>query len=289
MSRVSISPSPSINVFYAHHPLKVICDSGATSSLIRYSVVVRCNIPMRPTVHTASQADGTSKMKPKGEISVTVTKGSLHFKLEAVVVEELDCEILGGMPFLKSNCIVLDIPNDKLTVQGKYDIPYTCSNSIKQAVPGKSNGIQSFLLKATKPSVLWPDDYVELEAPSDFSDGDIVAIEPRTDSDMSSWVQPTVTTVVSNSVRLPNLSDQPVVIKKHQHLVQVHRTSRPSTASHPSLPVHSKSVTPAAISPSNFSKNISIDPSNVLSADEQKAFHQLHSRYDNVFNPRIGV
>lgn len=287
MSRVSIFPSPTINVFYAHHPLKVICDSGATSSLIRYSVVVRCNMPMKPTVHTASQADGTSKMKPMGEISITVTKGCFHFKLEAVVVEDLDCDILGGMPFLKTNCIVLDIPNDKLTVQGKYEIPYTCTETTKQTVPVKSSSIQSYLLKASKPSVVWPDEYVELEAPQDFSDGDIIALEPRMDSNMSSWVQPTVTTVVSSTVRLPNLTDQPVVIKKHQHLVQVHRATTPSLVSHPSSPVRSKSVTPALSS--NFSKHVTIDPSNVLSADEQRAFHQLHSRYDNVFNPRIGA
>jgi hypothetical protein len=203
VSRVSIVPSPVINVFYAHHPLKVVCDSGATSSLIHYSVVVRCNIPMRPTNHTASQADGISKMKPKGEITTTLTRGCLHFKLEAVVVEELDCDILGGMPFLKVNEIVLDAPRDKIIVQGKHGISYT-GNRVPKKPPGVGHS-QTFLLRANERAVIWPGDYVQLEVPDNLHDGEVVAVEPRLDSS-NEWVTPIVTTSVCGRVRIPNLT-----------------------------------------------------------------------------------
>ena len=42
-------------------------------------------MPILHTLHTASQADGKTKMSACGEIHVTITKGSLSFMLEAVV------------------------------------------------------------------------------------------------------------------------------------------------------------------------------------------------------------
>ena len=62
-------------------------------------------------------------MSACGEIHVTITKGSLSFMLEAVVVKELDCEILAGVLFMRTNKISFDIPNNQITI-GKQHIPY---------------------------------------------------------------------------------------------------------------------------------------------------------------------
>ena len=57
------------------------------------------NTNRAPTSHTASQADGKSKLKAIGEVHVTLTRGSMKLHLETVVVKELDSPILAGMPF----------------------------------------------------------------------------------------------------------------------------------------------------------------------------------------------
>ena len=56
--RVATSPSPTLTVFYEHHPIVITCDSGATSSLIRLSCAQTLGIPIKPTRHCANQADG---------------------------------------------------------------------------------------------------------------------------------------------------------------------------------------------------------------------------------------
>ena len=51
-------------------------------------------MPIHPTTQLASQADGKTKLTMCGEVHVKLSRGDLHFSLEAVVVPELDCDIL---------------------------------------------------------------------------------------------------------------------------------------------------------------------------------------------------
>ena len=98
---MDIAKSPVFHMFYAHHPIAITCDSGATSSLIRYSLAVKLGMDILNTTHTASQADGKTKMTIRGEVHVTFTRNDMKFLLEAIAVEELDCEVLAGVPFMK--------------------------------------------------------------------------------------------------------------------------------------------------------------------------------------------
>ncbi len=60
--RVDTSKSPFLHMFYSHHPIKVTCDSGATSSLIKHSLAVKLGMNISPTQHAANQADGKTKI-----------------------------------------------------------------------------------------------------------------------------------------------------------------------------------------------------------------------------------
>ena len=62
IQRVQTDISPNFKAFYGHHPVTVICDSGATSSLIKHSFAVTNHIPISQTMHSASQADGKTKL-----------------------------------------------------------------------------------------------------------------------------------------------------------------------------------------------------------------------------------
>jgi hypothetical protein len=270
-------------VFYGHHPLQLVCDSGASASIIHQSIVTQCQIPMRQTPHKAKQADGVSKLKPVGEVSFTVTRGSLTFFIEAIVVEELDCRILAGMPFFKTNKIVIDIPNDLLTVDGKHKISYKKRENRRYQT---SNKDKSYLVRADRSSVIWPGDYVELQVPEDVDDGDMIAIEPRMDSGLACWIQPSVTTVVGSFIRIPNTQSAPAEVKRHQHLVQIHRTSSPTIDLSFTSPANvnlSKTLPKSSL----FSEKSMVDPDDILSSSECRAFNELHARYDNFFNPQI--
>ena len=94
----------------AHHPIRVLCDSGAESSLIKLSVAVKLGLEIKPTVHSANQADGKSRLTTCGEAHLSFTRGDITLPMEAIILEELGCDVIGGAPFLEQNQIVLEMP-----------------------------------------------------------------------------------------------------------------------------------------------------------------------------------
>lgn len=236
-------------------------------------------MPIHPTSHMANQADGKTKMSPTGEVHVTLNRGSFTFTLQAVVVQDLDCDILGGGPFLKFNGIVLDMPCDRIIIQNKetihYSSPIKCHPQIRR----------SNILKPSQKQVLYPGEYIELD--THFPEHMPIAIEPRSDSDHCSWIQPAITTSVCGRVRIPNLTDDIVTVKKHDHLAQIHLTATPNDLR---LNVIPDNIAPASIKVTKahvkHSEPILLDPQ--LSSMHIQTFNELHSRYDSVFNRDIG-
>ena len=162
INRVNIASSPSFSAFYNHYPATLTCDSGATSSLIRHSFALKCNMPISPTTHTASQADGKTKLTPCGEVHITLSRGAVKLPLDALVVKELDTDVLVGMPFMKANNIRLDIANDKISL-GKETIHYKLKSLICSA--SRICRSQSFLLRASAQSVVLPGEFLQVKSP----------------------------------------------------------------------------------------------------------------------------
>ena len=79
-------------------------------------------MPISPTSHFASQADGKIHIRAFGEVKLA--RGPLSFSLQAIVVSELDCNILAGLPFMRDNDIQLDVPRNCIIIQGKHKISY---------------------------------------------------------------------------------------------------------------------------------------------------------------------
>ena len=287
ISKIATSPSPILSTFYCHHPLALTLDTGATSSLIRLSVATKLDMKILPTNHTGFQADGKTRLRICGEIHETVTRNDLSFMLQAVVVEELDCDVLAGNPFMEENDIVPDPPRKQIIIQNRHFIPYSAGTSKK--LPLQVRRTQSFLLRSQKNQVVLPGDFIELQSPTNMEDNTIIAIEPRCDTGDNTWIQPLLSRSVAGVVRIPNLSHEPVSVGKHRHLAQAHYTAVASEVS-PTLNgvVHCNEVKQPARSHDHHSSDIKLDPDHQLSTSELRAFNKLHDRYDNVFNKRIG-
>ncbi len=211
IQRVDTSVSPILGMFYAHHPVRVTCDSEAISSLMKLSLATMLGLKINPTKHSANQADGRTKMCIKGEVHTHLTRNDLTFSLQALVVEQLDCDVLTGVPFMKQNNIVLDLPNDRVIIANKHFVPYgpTDAHGKEHSSIRLSN---SFLLRAKTSQVLLPGEFVELTSPT--PDDELVALEPRYDISNNSWIQPTISTPVGGVIRIPNTSKYPISIKK---------------------------------------------------------------------------
>ncbi len=232
-------------------------------------------------------------MEACGETNIIVTRGSLSLQLQAVVVKDLDCDILAGVPFMKLNNIVLDLPGEAIVISNKR-ISYSSPQPDLHSANIRRS--QSFLLRPTRKEVILPGEYIELKTPTTLDD-ETVAIEPRYDSCEDVWIKPTLTKAVDGFIRIPNLTSSPVSVSKHQHLIQVYHTTTPEEldtsptdldAAH-MAPKHPKSTRRYSISSAEaHSSLIVVDPDKQLTTSEKQAFINMHKRYDNVFNGNIG-
>ena len=232
--------------------------------------------------HTASQTDGKTHISTCGEVTMTVTKGDCVLTVQAVVVDSLDCDILGGVPFLKSNNIILDLPQESIVINGK-SFRYKSPNAPRATPPS-----QSYVLRVSRSQTVYPGEYVECRSPLPTLRDGPVAIEPRFDSDSIHWVEPQITRSVSGIIRIPNTTNEPVIITKHQYLAQIHYAvlcSDLESLSRDDVQTHR--VCHGTTSP--HSSPISIDSDSQLPESVCSAFKNLHNRYDRVFDSKIGL
>ena len=81
-------------------------------------------LPIVKSTQSACLADGKTKLDVTGEVHTQLHHQKTHFKLDALVVRNLDVELLAGMNFLEDNHIILDIPSSMLRI-GSKSIAYT--------------------------------------------------------------------------------------------------------------------------------------------------------------------
>lgn len=220
-----------------------------------------------------------------GEVCFTLTRNDISLPIEAIVMKELGCDIIGGAPFMESNNIVLDMPTRQIVIAGKHYFGYGAKSM--RRLPLAVRRSQSFLLKATSKQVILPGEFVEVHSPQQLIDNTVVAIEPRSDTGDSTWIQPMVSESIGGRIRIPNLSSSPVSVNKHQHLAQALYTLTETDILTP--PSRSMGCKIQRIdSTHSHSASISIDPDKQLPPDQCRAFVKLHDRYDQVFNKCIG-
>ena len=100
--RVSVAVSPFFYAFFEHHTVKILVDSGATSSLISRSFALRVGLNIHPTDHGAKQLD-KSFLKLCGEVKFEISFGDITLKVDGLINESLEYDILAGVPFCKEN------------------------------------------------------------------------------------------------------------------------------------------------------------------------------------------
>lgn len=230
------------------------------------------------TNHTANQADGKTKLDVVGEVHVTLSRGKFSFKLDAIVVKELDCDLLAGMSFLRENGIALDIPSDSIIIGKNHIISYSYN-----AKPDSPLSIG--LLRASEKKIVLPGEYLEMKVDNNIPDTE-VAFQPRCDSPTPKWPDPGTTSIVGGYIRIANMTNEPVNIKKDQHVCQV--TSLGEIAS---LSTHSsQEYVPPVINRAEICNHsdIIIDPSNRMHPIDKQSFVALHEKYQSVFDHHIG-
>ena len=179
--RVSTKRSPHFNAFYKHHPLRLTLDTGAETSMIKSSVARSIGATIVKSSQQALQADGMTPLVVAGETHLLLSRADKQLGLDALVVDDLDVDVLAGTPFLIANDITALC---QVRIQDSEVIHYnpvsesTGSHAVRRA--------QSYVLRASSSAtVVWPGEYVELAVPSDLGDDCVLALQPRTDTPIS--------------------------------------------------------------------------------------------------------
>ena len=96
--RVSTKQSPHFKAFYKHHPLRFTLDTGAETSMIKSSVARSIGAPIKQSSQQALEADGLTPLAVASETHLILSRADKQLALDALVVDDLDVDILAGTP-----------------------------------------------------------------------------------------------------------------------------------------------------------------------------------------------
>ncbi|CAC5394087.1 unnamed protein product [Mytilus coruscus] len=137
-------------------------------------------------------------------------------------------------------------------------------------------------------TTLWPGDYIDVKIHTDMvSTDDIFFIEPNNNDShekLFTWPEPSLVSSVAGNLRIPNLTDEPLVLKRNEHFCNVRSTYLPENNDIKS-PEHADA---AKFHPHNaqvlHSDLVRVDPDGLLQLDLKGKFKALLRQYDYVFS-----
>ena len=290
--RVSIVQSPVLNTFYHEHPVQLTLDTGATSNMVRASSAKLYGFPITPASQMARQADGVTPMDVIGEVHCSLTRGHRTFELDALVVRQLDVDILAGNPFMVRNDIGVRPAKRQIEISGTEIISY--SSPSRHTRQPSVRRTQSFLLRNPNRTVVLPGEYVQFSTPSDADSDTLWALEPRLacPSNMprkpeDAWPPPQQIQSVDHVVRISNMTDSPILLKSGEQLCQVRHILPVDVSTSTSPPTTSRAASPSPAICKPFSPRVVVDPDGCLDQDTRDKFIALNLEFDDVFNPSI--
>lgn len=274
VKQVNIVPSPSFVVYYNKKPVKITIDTGATSSIIDYNTAKRLNLSILPSKQQARLAD-FSHLQIIGEVFLSLNHGQVDLQMDALVAEGLHCEALVGMPFMKSNFIVIDVPNDCVVVKGKHRIP-TIHNNERDPTAYSVHCTEKLIY-------LHPGDSIPLETPFGTCGQKLIALEPKPEL---SGLNPTVAICNDGEFFFTNDSDNIVSIHRNQQLATVHTVHTPlpddnASITRKSYPVPNHVIKDAA-------NGVLIDPDEQWDDNIRQQFKNSVTEFNDVFDESIG-
>ena len=86
--------------FYKHYPVQLTLDIGAETSMMKSSLARSIGTPITKSSQQALQAGGLTPLAVVGETCLILSRADKHLALDALVVDDLDVDVLAGTTFL---------------------------------------------------------------------------------------------------------------------------------------------------------------------------------------------
>ena len=276
---VSTKQSPHFKAFYKQYPVKITLDSGVEISMIKASVAQHIGTVITKSNQSALQANGITPLAIVGETPIVLSRDNLNLILDGLVVNDLDVDILAGIPFMALNDISVRPAKQQIMIGDTKTVHYGTSDTDNH---NRIRRAHAYVLKPETTSVVWPGGYVELALPSILQPECTLAIESRSDNVKvpTDWPPPSIIEAVSGKVCISIDTDEPLSLRIC-HVLLTTELSDDIKDNHTQLPK------PNSPTKESHSDTVSIDPDKILSESYRSKFHTLVQSYDDVFDCKL--
>ena len=97
--------------------------------MIKSSTANKIGAIIHKTKQTALQADGITSLKVTGEVHLDLSRDSHQLHLDALVLSDLDVDVLVGTPFMATNDISIRPAMQQITIKGTSVTYYSPTSS----------------------------------------------------------------------------------------------------------------------------------------------------------------
>ena len=194
--------------------------------MIKSSVAIRIGATISKSGQKALHVDGVTPLNIIGDTHLHLSRNDHTLKLDVLVVNDLDVDILGVIPFMTLNDISIRPDKHLITIGGSDVVHY--DTSTPDPSRNRVRRTQAFVLRSGSPSTaVWPGSYIEVCLPPEIAPDSSLTIEPRSNAVKESqiWPPPHITEAVSDKIRIYNASKEPQLVNKHDHFCQIRFTS----------------------------------------------------------------
>ena len=130
--------------------------------MIRHSTVRSLNTTITKTKQSANQADALSLLLVVGEVCLILSRDGCDFYFDELVVESLDVELLGGVPFMDKNDIQLRPAHNQITLPDDTVLRY---NNLRRLNKHSVRHTNAGLLRAAESCTSWPGSFIQVSVP----------------------------------------------------------------------------------------------------------------------------
>ena len=166
---------------------------------------------------------------------MTLSRDGHMFQFHGLVVKSLDVDVLAGIPFMENNDITIRPAKHEIILSDGTTYVYGTQSTNHK--PNHQSVRRAHVLRApSEATTIWPGDYIEVELPQEMSTCDSTfALEPRTDTHISKtltanhipvWPRPSIVQSIAGKIRVPNLSNEPLLLKRQEHFCQIRNVYR---------------------------------------------------------------
>lgn len=121
---VNVKRSFYLRVYSYQHPLCLTLDTRAETNMMRASIAKYICATIKKTSQTTRQENCITPLTVLGKTHLTVSRDGIDKCLDALVIEELDCEVLVSTPFMFENDIAVRPAKYEICIQGALIVTY---------------------------------------------------------------------------------------------------------------------------------------------------------------------